>query len=288
MAPTQISTTDPGVDHPSQTSHPTMFRDTAVSPVTGGVTPTLTALRRPQALGVVALLLLVTGVFIWAVLARPATTITGIGLLADENTLSQSVAPATGMVHEVLFDRTSAISAGDVMATIRTADNDMVSVAAYDDATVLLRLIEPGTWVEAGQPIAELIRDTEISSAVAAIDEQDAAALEVGQRALVSVRQAPAAQFGSIPATVAWVTAVPVGADRLTLLAGGNERLASELDTATGVVLVGLTLETDTSNVTGLRWTAGNGPSTALAPAAIIDVDIISGTVVPAELLISQ
>jgi multidrug resistance efflux pump len=265
-----------------------MFRDSAVSPVSGGVTPPLRAMRRSQTLGVIALVLAVAGVVVWAVLARPATTVSGIGLLAGENALTQSVAPVTGLVAEVHFDREDQLSVGDRLITIRTADDDIVEVQAFTDAQVLLRLIEAGGWVEAGQPIAELFHPNDLSTAVVAVDEGDAAQIAVGQRALVAVRQAPAGQFGSIPATVAWVTAVPVDAQRLTLLAGGNQRLAGELDPGIGVVLAGLDLDLDPTTASGFAWTGGNGPAAPLPPAAIIDVEITTGSFAPAELLIGQ
>ena len=288
MTVERVDASIPSADTPSESAHHTMFRESAVSPVSGGVTPTLKAIRGPQALGVIALVLAVAGVMVWAVLARPASTVTGIGLLAGENTLTQSVAPVTGLVVEVHFDRDDLLIAGDRLITIRTAADDIIEVDAFSDARVLLRLVESGLWVEAGQPIAELVRPSEISTAVVAVDEGDAALIAVGQRALVAVRQAPAGQFGSVPATVAWVTAVPVDAQRLVLLAGGNQRLAAELDPGTGVVLVGLDLDVDETTPTGLAWTAGSGPDAALAPAAIIDVEITTGTFAPAELLISQ
>lgn len=275
-------------DTAAGSTHHSMFRETAVSPVSGGVTPTLKAMRPPQAIGVMALVLAVAGVMVWALLARPATTVTGIGLLAGENTLNQSVAPATGLVVEVHFERDDLVAAGERLATIRTADDETIDIDAFSDGRVLLRLVETGLWVEAGQPIAELVRPGEISEAVVAVDEGDAAQLAAGQSALVAVRQAPAGQFGSIPATVAWVTAVPVDPQRLALLAGGNQRLAGELDPGTGVVLVGLDLQVDETTPTGLAWTAGAGPDAALPPAAIIDVEITTGTFVPAELLINQ
>lgn len=212
----------------------------------------------------------------WGVFGSAPQVVVGRGAMLPENGLVAVRNPVAGRIESIDVDRGQAVTRGTPLMTLETAEARRVQVAASVSGEVV-QLVprQVGTWLAVNELIAQIVPQTESSSAIVFVEPRKAGSIKPGMPVHISPDVAPAGAYGSIVGTVSSIDPIPSDAEDLILMAGGNEALAQNLGIGGTKVVVQLN-PADTPS--GYEWTSGSGPD-----FEIPKVSIISGTIIISE-----
>lgn len=233
----------------------------------------------------IAIALLVLAGVVWAVLGRAPETVRGPGMLVPTDGFVEVGTLVSGRVSELLVNPGDPIRAGQPVAFLTTPDGESQEVRAPVDGSVATVVVRQGGTTESGTPLLTLDPARGGNVAVGFLPAEQGARVRVGMPALVSVASLPQAQYGYLKGTVKAVALLPVTADRVELLTGGNARLPEFFMAAGPVIEVTVTLDPDPSTPTGYAWTTGDGPDADLSTGTLAQVSVVLSDSAPLQRL---
>ena len=252
------ATQDPGVAEPADLV-------AAALPVTD---------RRAWLLLTAVALLIVAGL-VWTIFGRAPETISGPGMIVPTGGFVDVGTGLAGTVSDVLVDPGQSVQAGTPLVALLTPSGGTVKILASVDGVIATIVAKQGGITDPGSPILTIDPDAGGNVAVAFLPAEQAARVRTGMPALVALASMPESQYGYITGTITAVSRLPVTADRVMLLVGGNEQLPSYFMSSGLVVEVKVTLDEDPANPTGYEWTIGHGPDTQVTTGTLADVTVV-------------
>jgi multidrug resistance efflux pump len=188
-----------------------------------------------------------------------------------------------GSVSRVFVSPGDPVQAGQAVASLTTPAGVAEDIVAPVDGSVATIVVRQGGTTEPGTPLLTLDPDDGGDVAVAFLPAEQGAQVRVGMPALVAVSALPQAQYGYLTGTVSAVALLPVTADRVRLLTGGNDTLPEFFLSAGPVVEVTVTLDADPETPSGYAWTTGEGPDAQVATGTLTRVSIVVSDTSPLE-----
>ncbi len=222
-----------------------------------------------------AIALVIVAGLVWTVFGRAPETITGPGMIVPTGGFIEIGTELAGTVSDVLVDPGQSVRAGTPVATLITTSGTTLKILASADGVIATIVAKQGGITDPGSPILTLDPDAGGNVAAAFLPAEQGARVRTGMPALVALASLPQSQYGYITGTVTAVSRLPVTADRVMLLVGGNEQLPSYFMSSGLVVEVTVTLDEDPATPTGYAWTIGDGPDTQVTTGTLADVAVV-------------
>ena len=222
-----------------------------------------------------AIALVIVAGLVWTVFGRAPETITGRGMIVPTRGFVDVGTNGTDTVSDVLVDPGQPVRAGERLAVVISPSGTASDLVAPVDGVVATIVAKQGGISEAGSPVLTIDPDADGNVAVAFLPAEQGARVQTGMPALVALASLPESQYGYITGTVTAVSRLPVTADRVMLLVGGNEQLPSYFMSSGLVVEVTVALDLDPASPTGYAWTIGEGPDTQVTTGTLADVAVV-------------
>ncbi len=235
----------------------------------------------------VATAALLTLAVVWLVAGRIPLTVTGHIILLPEGGVKSIIATQAGIVQGLSAEVGDQVEAGQIIATLQTAEGDSLQSIA---APVAGRIIEVasgiGAYVEQGQRVAalEAIDEHGRLEGVLYIPQRDSARLAPGMTVRIAPTTVKTAETGFLLGQVATVGSYPVTQASL-LHTLGNSDLAAALVTEPAMVEVRVALVADSTTPSGYRWSA-QGSENPLSSGILGTATIVTSYQKPLEMVI--
>ncbi len=229
---------------------------------------------RPVALGLLGVLLLITGGLVWLLLGKAPQTIDGQGYLVPKRGFDAVFASTEGDVRWVTIKPGAEMRPDTVVALIRKPNGLTIKQRAGRSGTVTTVLVQPGETVAGVEPLVTFSPKNDPLTVLATLASEDAERVRPGMKALVSLPSIPSAQNGSIEGRVIESNAIPLTRERLLVLLAGNASLTDQILAGGPVSEVYISLDTDPDSPSGYQWTVGAGPATEIDLGTIAEVQI--------------
>jgi multidrug efflux pump subunit AcrA (membrane-fusion protein) len=233
-------------------------------------------------LGVV--LLIVAGAA-WAILGRAPTEVRGRSILIAPEGLYDVANEVDGVVQKIMAQRGRVMKEGEVIASIRRGDGDVIEVKAPIEGVVVSLFLRAGTYARAGTTVATMEPPGTDLLGVVYVPAQDGKVVQRGMPVYLSPSTAPSAQYGSMVGSVFNVSELPVTSERLRFYLGDNQDLFDFLTGEGPVLEVVVELKRDESTPSGYRWTSGSGPDFTISRATLGTASIVVSEQSPASQL---
>jgi len=208
--------------------------------------------------GVGGLIALLVAAIVWMAMTPVATTVTVPIVTAPEGLAHVVASPVDGMVVSITATSMEMTSAGQVLVTLRTADNSEVAVKAPTDGTIRVIAVTVGSRVDTGQTLVLMRPVGTALLAYGFASASQVSEINVGQKALITIDGYDPATVGSVAATVQSVSAQPAPLAVLRAVASGNDALLNSLTGGQPVYLVTMAF-TEADTPSGMLWVNGRG-----------------------------
>lgn len=230
-----------------------------------------------------AVALIILAGLLWAMLGRAPEAVTGAGMIVPAEGFVDVGTAVSGSVSEVLVSPGDPVEAGQAVATLTAADGSVQRITAMVEGTVATVVVRQGGTTEPGTPLLTIDPADGGDVAVGFLPAEQAAQIHIGMPALVAVASLPRSQYGYITGTVRSIAFLPVTADRIRLLVGGNEQLPGYFMAAGPVVEVTVALDVDAATPSGYAWTTGTGPDSRITTGELASVSVVVSDRSPLE-----
>ncbi len=238
---------------------------------------------RPSWLILAGLALLVAGGFVWSVLGSAPDIVSGRGMVVPANGFIEVGAALQGTVGEVSVQPGDTVKAGMIVARMRTEAGLDVDVTTPVDGRVATVLVRAGSVTDRGTALLTIEPAGSVLQVVGYLPAGPGKRVIPGMKVHVGLGSVPPAQYGMLQGVITAVSPVPVSAERVVLVVGGNVTLA-EYFLGTGPVLeVTVALQVDASTPTGYAWTTGVGPDTNVSPGTLAEVSVVVSEASPLQ-----
>lgn len=232
---------------------------------------------RPLILALVALCLIVVGVFIWAIFGRAPQTVTGFGYVVPEGGYTEVGTRAAGLVDSVSVNAGQRVRVGEELVRVNLADgnSDVETLVSPVDGLVSEVVALPGRVTKPGDPMVFLQPDDAALVVKGFIPATSAGTIRVGMPAEITPADAPRrAQYGVILGTVTALSPTPATAERISFIVGGNSSLVDYFLSAGPVIEATVELKLDPSTPSGYAWSIGQGPDLEVRAGTLSEVTV--------------
>lgn len=230
---------------------------------------------RPTWLMLLALAAVIATGIIWAVFGRAPDSVSGPGMLVPESGFPLVGHAAGGTVEALRIREGDAVTAGQVVATVRQADGSLVQAKAPKSGTIATVLVRPGMVTVPGRAIATILPTDDLTVAVGFLPAGPAKRVTAGMRARVALASVPQSQYGTIEGIVTSVQEVPASLEQVLLIVGDNEALAQYYLKSGPIIPVTVKLVPDSTTASGLKWTVGSGPDDPVTTGSLAEVEVV-------------
>lgn len=214
-----------------------------------------------------ALVMLIAAAVAWGVLSSIPTRISAPGILMGHGGVRAINSTAAGQVKDILVDVGQPVRVGDVVATIsRAGEGEPRDAAAANvgyvysrlTGTVLELMVDRGSNVTAGTPLASIEASTTELEAVLFVPLAEGKKVEVGQAVQISPSTFKKEEYGYMLGTVREVAPFPSTPQGILRLVQ-NEKLAERLGGNEAPIKVVVGLERDPNTVSRYKWSSDKG-----------------------------
>ncbi|MDF2718101.1 MAG: bacteriocin system secretion protein [Paenibacillus sp.] len=253
-------------------------------------------------IALLSILVLLVAFFIWAVTGTVTVKMTGSGVFVLQDGFATIVHTSPGQVTDIGVKPGETVRRGDSVARIfdpswpengvRDDSTDSAQrlllksrVVSLQNGRILKVHVQPGQWVQAGQPLftLEAAGSEEKFEAIVYVPVEQGKSLKPGIQARVWPNGDYANANGAILGEVATVSQVPEGLEDMERTTG-NRELAATYMKAGPMVEVRVILQKDRSHPTGLRWTAQRAePGMSVKTGMLCSAQFIIGKTHPIE-----
>ncbi len=221
---------------------------------------------------------------VWTFLGTAQATVPATGILLPSQGVLDISSSVPGIVSSLPYGVGVQVAAQESIATVTDANGKQFSVNTQVDGTIVAQFVVPGTYVGAGVPIAEIFPANSPISGIMFVSATAGKSIAVGMQADVSPSTAPSAQYGTIVGTVASVSPLPLASNALEQLVGNRPGLLSQVGKLGSVLEVLVTMERDTSTLSGYKWTSGAGPPYPITPGTLLSGQVILASIHPSSI----
>lgn len=226
-------------------------------------------------LGLVAVALLLAAGLTWVLFGRTPETLSGSGMIVPTNGFIEVVAPVSGTVTEVLVTPGEAVSRGDTLVVLSDTSGMAHEVTAAADGLIATLLVHAGNNIGALNTLVTIDPTDDGNIAVAFVPANQGTRITSGMPATVSLASVPKSEYGTVTGTVTSVAALPVTAERIRLLVGGDDQLPGYFLADGPMVEVDVALDTDTGSPSGYAWSFGSGPDKQISTGTLAEVSVV-------------
>jgi len=289
--------------------NPNIFRQSSLEKMsTPEKLDVLMTIARPRHwIALLSILTLLAAFFAWAVLGTVTVKTNGNGVLMLQDGLATVVHTSAGQVTDIGVKAGDTVRRGDAVARIfdpswpeadnasgESADSSQrlllkSKVVSLQNGRVLKVHVQPGQWVQTGQPLFTLEAETAAAGserkfeAIVYVPMEQSKALKSGMPARVWPNGDYANPNGAMIGEVSAVSQVPAALDEMER-ATGNRELAAAYMAAGSVAEVRVKLQQDRAHPTGFRWTARRAESGLTVETGMLcSVQFIIGKTHPIE-----
>jgi multidrug efflux pump subunit AcrA (membrane-fusion protein) len=228
-------------------------------------------------LAALALAVVVGGLVAYAVAGEIPRRVEADGVLASRGGIIEVQSRAAGEVQEMLVEIGDEVAPDTPIARVENAAGEEEEVLAGSHGKVLElrtatgRVLEPGSEVItiAGEP------GEKPTGAYLFVDQDDAAEVAPGMQVDVDVSTAPSQDYGVVRGEIESVSGTPISPQEMDVLLS-NDGLVKQFSESGPPILATVALHrADTPS--GLAWSTGDGPESALVPGTIVAADVQQG-----------
>jgi hypothetical protein len=243
----------------------------------------VTNLRGWIALG--GLALIVVAALTWSILGSLPTVVKAGGVLIRQDGIQDIQLPNGGVVTNLSLKPGDPVKEGQVIAQVRDENGVTQPLTSPFAGTVLEVLVSNNTPVKPQSTIVRIEQDTKPLKTILLMSLADGKQIKPGTRVQLSPTTVQAQEYGQLLGTVSFVSQLPVSADSLL-----NQLKSPELVTALSgnapAIEVDVTLDTDPSTPSGLKWTTQNGPPFKLTNGTLCAANLVVGEQRPLDLVL--
>lgn len=263
----------------SPSSGPGLFRRQALEQLDApGRLDTLMKVTSPRLwIGLGLVVIVIAAAIVWSVLGAAKVTVTLSGVLNNPGGLVVLNAPATGTLTSLDNVPDLELQPGQTFGEVLTSSGSLMPLRAITGGIVTDWMVDLGTYVHAGTPVASMFPGGGYLLALMYTSETTARMVAPGMQVDVTPDRGSTALYGSMVGHVLTVESSAVlSPRRLALLESGNQQSQS-VQGGGPFTEVDVQLQADPYSVSGYRWTSGSGPPFALEPGTtLIGTVIIS------------
>ncbi len=246
---------------------------------------TLLAITSPRLwIILVACVVLIASAAVWAFMGSAQATVPATGILLPSQGVIDLSSTVPGVVSSLPYGIGVQVAAQESVATVTEASGQQFSVNTQIDGIIVAQFVNPGTFVSAGEPIAEIFPLNSPISGVMFVSATQGKSIAVGMSADISPSTAPSAQYGTIVGTVAQVSPLPITTNALEQLVGNRPGLVNQVDKLGSVLEVLVTLSRNTRTLSGYQWTSGSGPPYPITPGTLLSGQVILASIHPSSI----
>lgn len=238
---------------------------------------------RPSWLILAGLSLLIVAGLAWAFFGRTPDAVVGPGMVVPEQGFVEVGADLQGTVTEIAVSPGDSVTAGSIVAYIRTTGGHTEAINAPVSGTVATVLVRAGGITDRGTALLTVEPSGSAAVVVAFVPAGPGKRIQPGMPARISLASAPSSQFGTLEGRVEAVSPVPVSPERVTLIVGGNLSLADYFLTGGPILELTVSLARDPTTPSGYAWTTGEGPPTAVSLGTLAQVAVIVSDATPVQ-----
>ena len=261
-------------------------------------------------IGILAVLLLVTGVTIWAVLGNINSTVELQGLVFPKAGAEQIFCRNQGTVSNVLYGIGDAVQKGDIIAVIPDeallkeieAKKEAIAAAQqeksdalqqeletlyadYEDHSIIRAtndgtihsIVSSGELLEEGDQVANILVDSQYSNnrqIAAYVPLTVAKRLEAGMEVQICPSYISREEYGYMEGYITSIGEVPVTEESLRKYYGNLEYVADILPSQSCVeILIGIQMDEDSEN--HFRWSNEKGEKVAVEAGTVCDIQAV-------------
>lgn len=244
-------------------------------------------ITRPHLLiGICGIALIVVGALVWAFFGTVQATVSGQGLLLTGDGLKNVTANSAGTVRSLSVRPGDSVKVGQELAIISSLTNSDLIVVAEAAGTVVDLPVRLGEPIGVGTPIA-VISPAGPLFAKAYIPLDEGKQITPGMSVRISPATIPSANNGYVIGTVASIAPYPVPANEIAndLDSAG---LAQELTGGETVLALTVSIAQNPDTPTGVQWSSGSGPSTALTVGTPASITVVTRSQRPIDFALAQ
>lgn len=234
-------------------------------------TPVMT---RPLVIALIAVVAVAVAGVVWAVFGRAPDTVQGRGIILPVGGYGTVASPGAGVVESVAVSPGAQVTAGRVIAGVRTGGGTVTPVATPVTGRVVDVLVVPGSRVDRRQAIALVSPEARRADVHALLPLAESAAVQPGMRALVAPEGIRSADYGAIEGVVTAISPSATGTVRLRTISGQNPWVMRHLVGNGPVAEATIELQGDRRTASGVRWTIGSGPDAQLQSGQLASVSV--------------
>lgn len=161
-------------------------------------------------------------------------------------------------------------------------------IVAQADGRIIEVIIKKGDVIESGAPIATVIGENQTLNSrevVLYVSPEEGKKIHEGMSAHISPTIVKKEEYGYILGTVTAVSKYPVSQQSI-LQTVGNSALAEKFSAGSSPVEVRVNLISDTSTVSGFKWSTSKGPAIQIDSGNICNGSVVTTNVKPIALVI--
>lgn len=228
-------------------------------------------------------LVVIVAALVWMFAGSADATVPATGILLPSQGILNVSSTTAGVVSDLPYAVGVQVSAQERIATVMTGSGSQVPVETLVAGTIVAQFVTTGTYVAAGQPIAELFPMGSPISGVVFVAAESGKSVAVGMTVDVSPSTAPSAEYGTIVGHVASVSPLPVSNEALQQLVGDRPGVLGKVQALGPVLEVVVTLQRDETTPSGYHWTAGNGPPFPITPGTLLTCQVVLAPLHPSQ-----
>lgn len=231
-----------------------------------------------------ALAIVVIATLVWSVAGRLPITATGEGVLLPNPGLASVATLEAGQVTDLAVSENQNVTAGETVATVRTATGTR-SVTATIDGRVAEVLVAQWSPVDAGSVLMRIVPKDAALHAEAYVAPSFGQDIKPGMQVSLSPDQANQETSGFLLGTVDSVSPLPSSFASIYQHLG-DEVLARQVSQNGHTLRVTIQLTPDPASPSGYAWSTSRGSAFRPALGTVTDVSIKLGEQRPIGLLI--
>ncbi|MEI2776416.1 MAG: biotin/lipoyl-binding protein [Tetrasphaera sp.] len=232
-------------------------------------------------IGLLALLTVVVGILVWSIVGVIPQIVPGDGMLLRAD-VQKIMAPTDGSIKTVAVTEDQQVKAGDVVATLLSADGAVVDLKASQDGLVTGINIPPGFPVKQGDAIMT-IEDTSVPLlGVVYVPLSTGKQITPGMKVQLAPSVVDTDNYGYLTGVVNAISEFPITQD--DLLGGAMAAVAASRQLGEGGPVLRLIVNLDTADTpSGYNWSSSKGPNYELRNGTATQARIIIGESRPIE-----
>lgn len=243
----------------------------------------VTNLRGWIALGGLALIVVVA--LTWSILGNLPTVVKAGGVLVRQDGIQEIQLPNGGTITGLTLKPGDPIKEGQVIAQVRDDTGATQPLTSPFTGTILEVLVSNNTPVKRQGAVVRLEQDSKPLKTILLMSLADGKQIKTGTRVQLSPTTVQPEEFGQLLGTVSFVSQLPVSADSLLNQLKSPELVAALSGNAPSIE-VDVTLDTDPSTASGLKWTTQKGPPFKLTNGTLVGANLVVGEQRPLDLVL--